>query len=186
VCEYKSNHVLAHSRRCRGDTTGSFRGRRNPVAATARERIRLEGGYRRDHLRALAQRVEVAEGEVRIMGSKSNLLRVLAANGVATAAGGVPIVVPKWRCCQSNANPSPAYALVSTSSFDRFGLNMSELNLIGHRSGRDYGKILAETLSSLTSRSALEPGIGRLLFRQCRRVHAGESPCHVPAYSPLP
>jgi hypothetical protein len=27
--------------------------------------------YRRDHLRALAQRVEVAEGEVRIMGSKS-------------------------------------------------------------------------------------------------------------------
>ena len=44
-------------------------------AATARERIRLEGGgYRRDHLRALAQRVEVAEGEVRIMRSKSRLL----------------------------------------------------------------------------------------------------------------
>ncbi|HEX7073862.1 MAG TPA: hypothetical protein VF226_07455 [Hyphomicrobiaceae bacterium] len=36
-------------------------------AATARERIRLDGGgYRRDHLRALAQRVEVADGEVRI------------------------------------------------------------------------------------------------------------------------
>ena len=32
-------------------------------ARTARQRIRLEGGgYRRDHLRALAQRVEVAEG----------------------------------------------------------------------------------------------------------------------------
>ena len=31
-------------------------------AATARERMRIEGGgYRRDHLRALAQRVEVAE-----------------------------------------------------------------------------------------------------------------------------
>ncbi|PZU59380.1 MAG: recombinase family protein [Sphingobium sp.] len=67
-------------------------------ASTARRRIRTEGGgYRRDHLRALAQRVEVDRGEVRIMGSKSNLLRVLAANGVATAAGGVPIVVPKWR-----------------------------------------------------------------------------------------
>lgn len=44
-------------------------------ATSARERIRLEsGGYRRDHLRALAQRVEVADGEVRIMGSKSRLL----------------------------------------------------------------------------------------------------------------
>src|SRR3546814_11526091 len=43
-------------------------------ASTARRRIRLEGGgYRRDHLRALAQRVEVDKGEVRIMGSKSNL-----------------------------------------------------------------------------------------------------------------
>ena len=32
-------------------------------AETARERIRLpDGGYRRYHLRALAQRIEVAEG----------------------------------------------------------------------------------------------------------------------------
>ncbi len=47
-------------------------------AETARQRIRLEGGgYRRDHLRALAQRVEVADGEVRIMGSKSRLLQAL-------------------------------------------------------------------------------------------------------------
>jgi hypothetical protein len=47
-------------------------------ARTARERIRIDGGgYCRDHLRALAQRVEVAEGEVRIMGSKSRLLQVL-------------------------------------------------------------------------------------------------------------
>jgi len=34
-------------------------------------------GYRRDHLRALAQRVEVDEREVRIMGSKGTLLRTL-------------------------------------------------------------------------------------------------------------
>ncbi|HKM55556.1 MAG TPA: recombinase family protein, partial [Isosphaeraceae bacterium] len=39
-------------------------------AKTARERITIDGGgYRRDHLRALAQRIEVADGEVRIMGS---------------------------------------------------------------------------------------------------------------------
>ncbi|WP_312570995.1 recombinase family protein [Brevundimonas sp.] len=74
-------------------------------ASTARRRIRLEGGgYRRDHLRALAQRVEVDSEEVRIMGSKSNLLRVLAANGVAAAAGGVPTVVPKWRT-ERDSNP---------------------------------------------------------------------------------
>src|ERR1700730_2473928 len=44
----------------------------------------------RDHLRALAQRVEVADREVRIMGSKSDLLRTLAAiSGVKSAANGV-------------------------------------------------------------------------------------------------
>jgi DNA invertase Pin-like site-specific DNA recombinase len=60
-------------------------------AATARKRMRIEGGgYRRDHLRALAQRVEVADREVRIMGSKSDLLRTLAAiSCVKSAAGGV-------------------------------------------------------------------------------------------------
>ncbi len=64
-------------------------------ARTARQRIRLEGGgYRRDHLRALAQRVEVAEGEVRIMGSKSRLLQTLVANGGANA---VPTQGLKWR-----------------------------------------------------------------------------------------
>ena len=47
-------------------------------ARAARQRIRLDGGgYHRDHLRALAQRIEVADREVRIMGSKSELLRTL-------------------------------------------------------------------------------------------------------------
>jgi hypothetical protein len=61
--------------------------------------MRIEGGgYRRDHLRALAQRVEVAEREVRIMGSKSDLLRTLAAiSGVKSATGGVRSSVPDWR-----------------------------------------------------------------------------------------
>jgi hypothetical protein len=63
------------------------------------ERIRIEGGgYRRDHLRALAQRVEVAAEEVRIMGSKGDLLRTLAAaSGVKSATPGVPSSVLKWR-----------------------------------------------------------------------------------------
>jgi hypothetical protein len=45
------------------------------------------GGYRRDHLRALAQRVEVDAKEVRIMGSKSKLLRTLVAASRAKTAG---------------------------------------------------------------------------------------------------
>ena len=68
-------------------------------AKAARERIRIEGGgYRRDHLRALAQRVEVADKEVRIMGSKSDLLRTLAAaSGANPAAPGVRSSVLRWR-----------------------------------------------------------------------------------------
>ena len=68
-------------------------------ASTARTRIRIDGGgYRRDHLRALAQRVEVADKEVRIMGSKSQLLRTLLAGpGVGPATSGVRSSVLKWR-----------------------------------------------------------------------------------------
>jgi len=68
-------------------------------AATARKRMRIEGGgYRRDHLRALAQRVEVADHEVRIMGSKSDLLKTLAAiSGAKSATGGVRSSVLDWR-----------------------------------------------------------------------------------------
>lgn len=64
-------------------------------ADTARQRIRLEGGgYRRDHLRALVQRVEVTDGQVRIMGTKSRLLQTIMANGGAIA---VPTQGLKWR-----------------------------------------------------------------------------------------
>jgi site-specific DNA recombinase len=68
-------------------------------ARQARRRMRTDsGGYRRDHLRALAQRVEVDAKEVRIMGSKSVLLRTLVATASAKTAGfGVPSFVPKWR-----------------------------------------------------------------------------------------
>ncbi len=68
-------------------------------ARTARERMGIEGGgYRRDHLRALAQRVEVADKEVRIVGSKGDLLRTLAAvAGVTPATPDVRSSVPRWR-----------------------------------------------------------------------------------------
>jgi site-specific DNA recombinase len=46
----------------------------------------------------LAQRVEVVNREVRIMGSKSDLLRTLAAiSGVKSATGGVRSSVLDWR-----------------------------------------------------------------------------------------
>jgi hypothetical protein len=51
------------------------------------------GGYRRDYLRALAQRVEVDAKELRIMGSKSVLLRTLvAASGAKSAVFGADSV----------------------------------------------------------------------------------------------
>ncbi|WP_296584474.1 hypothetical protein [Xanthobacter sp.] len=64
-------------------------------AKTARQRIYLEGGdYRRDHLRAPAQPVEVADGEVRIMGSKTRLLQALTGK---TGVNSVPSLGLKWR-----------------------------------------------------------------------------------------
>jgi site-specific DNA recombinase len=72
-------------------------------ARQARKRLRTEsGGYRRDYLRALAQRAEVDAQELRIMGSKSVLLRTLVAAASAKTAGfGVPSSVPKWRAGQN-------------------------------------------------------------------------------------
>ncbi|HRN87414.1 MAG TPA: recombinase family protein, partial [Hyphomicrobium sp.] len=86
-------------------------------ACKARERIRLDdGSYRRDHLRALAQRVEVADDEVRIMGSKSELLRTLvAASSVETAAFGVHSSVLKWRARKDRIR-------TSCSSFSKSGI----------------------------------------------------------------
>ena len=68
-------------------------------ARRARERIRgHEGGYRRDHLRALAQRVVVADDAIRIMGSKTELLKTLiAGQGRQSAPIGVPRGGLKWR-----------------------------------------------------------------------------------------
>ncbi|MGO3932168.1 hypothetical protein [Rhodopseudomonas pseudopalustris] len=54
--------------------------------------------YRRDYLRALAQRVEVDAQELRTMGLKSELLRTLvAASSRKSAVFGVHSSVLKWR-----------------------------------------------------------------------------------------
>ncbi|MGV1990077.1 recombinase family protein [Agrobacterium sp. 22-221-1] len=74
------------------------------LSETARSSLRIEGGgYRRDHLRAFAQRVEVADDEVRIMGKKSDLLQSLvAASSGESAAFAVRSSVLKWRTRQDS------------------------------------------------------------------------------------
>ncbi|MDH6269472.1 hypothetical protein M2360_004900 [Rhizobium sp. SG_E_25_P2] len=74
------------------------------LSQAARSSLRIEGGgYRRDHLRAFAQRVEVADDGVRIMGTKSNLLQSLvAASSGETAAFAVRSSVLEWRTRQDS------------------------------------------------------------------------------------
>ena len=69
------------------------------MASEARTRLRLgKGGYRREHVRAFAQHVEVADDAIYIKGNKNVLLRTLVATGRGKTAGiGVPGFIPKWR-----------------------------------------------------------------------------------------
>ena len=78
------------------------------AAKRSSKRMRTEGGgYRRGHLRARAERVEVDAKEVRIIGSKSALLRTLVAvSSPKTAGVGVPSFVPKWRA-RNDSNVRP-------------------------------------------------------------------------------
>ena len=81
------------------------------LSQSAGSSLRIKGGgYRRDHLRAFAQRVEVADDEVRIMGRTSDLLQTLvAASSGETAAFAVRSSVLKWRTRQdSNLWPLPS------------------------------------------------------------------------------
>jgi hypothetical protein len=77
------------------------------LAKTARERIRIDGGgYRRDHLRVLGQRVEVADREVRIIGSKTNLLQMLTAvAGTKSAGCALPAMVSRLSTPYSRQRP---------------------------------------------------------------------------------
>ena len=85
-------------------------------ASVTRRRIRgKDGGYRRDHLRAFAQRVEVAEHEVRIIGSHNELLRLLtSSNGAESAANDVRTFVPRWRRGR-DSNPRYPFGVYSLS-----------------------------------------------------------------------
>jgi len=78
-------------------------------ALAARKKLKnQDGSYRRDHLRALAQRVEVANAsEVHISGSRTELLRTLiACAGVGSAEFRVHGFEPKWRARKdSNLRP---------------------------------------------------------------------------------
>ena len=79
-------------------------------AQAARRKLRKgDGTFARDHLRAMAQRVEVvSKSEVRILGTRTELLRTLtAASGVEAAVLGVRSFEPKWRARNdSNVRPS--------------------------------------------------------------------------------
>src|SRR3546814_16288272 len=67
-------------------------------ASDARKRMRNEtGGYRRDHPRALVQRVEVATDEARVRGPKSNLLQALVAAATEKKPGAAPSFLTEWR-----------------------------------------------------------------------------------------
>jgi site-specific DNA recombinase len=66
------------------------------------------GGYRRDHLCALAQCVEVSVKEVRVRGAKSVLLRTPVAISSAKAVRfGVTSFVPKWRARRGGGSLIP-------------------------------------------------------------------------------
>jgi hypothetical protein len=81
----------------KGNSIGSATATLDTKVNVCRRRMRTKnGGYRRDHPRALAQRVEVDAKEVRIRGSKSVLLRTLvAASSAKTAGFGSPSSVPR-------------------------------------------------------------------------------------------
>ncbi len=80
------------------------------LASEARTGLRLEtGGYRRDHVRAFAQHVEVADDAIYINGSKNTLLRALIATKGGKSAGiGVPGFIPKWRSGR-DSNPRDGF-----------------------------------------------------------------------------
>lgn len=103
VTELKAirDQARAHAERAEGalDRAEHHTAGAEIIRQDARKRMRTEsGGYRRDHLRALAQRVEVDAKEVRIMGTKSVLQRALvAACERKNGRFGVPNFVPNWR-----------------------------------------------------------------------------------------
>jgi site-specific DNA recombinase len=79
-------------------------------AIATRKKLRNgDGSFARDHVRAVAQRIEVvSRNEVRIRGPRSELLRTLTAtSGVEAAVLGVRSFETKWRP-RRDSNSRPA------------------------------------------------------------------------------
>ena len=143
-------------------------------ARTARERIRIDGGgYRREHLRALAQRVEVADGEIRIMGSKGDLLRTLvAASGAKSATLGVRSSVLNWRRGRdSNPRPQTLATLPSPSTAGFGNLTLSAQRGRSSAQGRPSSfTLLHPPLVDLHRSSARAPPATRTPARRRREA----------------
>ncbi len=136
-------------------------------ADAARQRLRgPDGRYRRDHLRALAQRVEVAEREVKIMGSRTNLLRTLAAaSGVNPATAGVPSFGPKWRRGRDSNPRSPARGttVFETAPIDRSGTSPA-LWSPAHNKRRSAIHVEPHTTPSCAARQSRQKPVSRAVI----------------------
>jgi hypothetical protein len=100
-------------------------------AKTARQRIRPESGHRR---RVLARRVEVAAGEVRIIGSKCRMLQTLVSSGGVNT---VPIQEPSWRR-ERDSNPHIFPTFQATQALLQFRQECLELSIgLSNRSAGD-------------------------------------------------
>ena len=145
-------------------------------AMTARGRIRIDGGgYRREHLRALAQRVEVAEKEVRIMGSKGDLLRTLAAaSSVKSATPGVRSSVPSWRM---GWDSNPRCACTHGGFQDRC------LKPLGHPSGAERTLIISHSSRKPPPARAGSGCRSPNVIAAARRSVAQKHPCYLVASS---
>ena len=114
--EYQSKENAKHTLRAMKENArqGFWNGSLPPICyriveATEQRGHRIKKTLKIDPIQAetVAQRVEVDAKEVRIMGSKSVLLRTLvAASSAKTAGFGVPSFVPKWRA-RRDSNPRP-------------------------------------------------------------------------------
>ena len=114
--EYQSKENAKHTLRAMKENArqGFWNGSLPPIGyriveATEQRGHRIKKTLKIDPIQAetVAQRVEVDAKEVRIMGSKSVLLRTLvAASSAKTAGFGVPSFVPKWRA-RRDSNPRP-------------------------------------------------------------------------------
>ena len=114
--EYQSKENAKHTLRAMKENArqGFWNGSLPPIGyriveATEQRGHRIKKTLKIDPIQAetVAQLVEVDAKEVRIMGSKSVLLRTLvAASSAKTAGFGVPSFVPKWRA-RRDSNPRP-------------------------------------------------------------------------------